>query len=216
MSSWAKDPSNLFGYRRLVYEKDVQYDEFMPSEESEVDTNKAAKVPGSSTTNTQTLAKGPTWNTATLLIPSVTTGLFVAAPTASKTTAKPVGPPRPSVRTTAPQTTVSSAKTSSTSASAKAPPKVAKGSPVKGTLAKAMSTSGIVHLASASGSTLESLVHRNQAIARQAKQLRSEQERNRTRMPSQMKKSWKAMLCNVKKQLNVASVNACRKSCERF
>ena len=32
LSSYVKDPSKLFGYRRLAYEKDIQYDEILPSE----------------------------------------------------------------------------------------------------------------------------------------------------------------------------------------
>ena len=39
----AKDPANLFGYRRLDFDKDVQYDE-LSSEESRVDTSKTAKA----------------------------------------------------------------------------------------------------------------------------------------------------------------------------
>ena len=54
----SKDPGYLFGYRRLDFDKDVQYDD-LSSEDSEVDTSTAAKAPGRSTTTTQTQANGP-------------------------------------------------------------------------------------------------------------------------------------------------------------
>ena len=138
MSTCAKDPSNLFGYRRLAYETDIQYDEFMPSEESEVDSNKAAKVPASSTTTTQTPAKGPTLKTATLLPSSVTPEFLIAALSTTKPTTTPVRTPRNSTTTIVSLTAVRSAKGPSASSSAKVPTKVVKASSAKGTLAKAM------------------------------------------------------------------------------
>ena len=69
--------------------------------------------------------------------PSVKTGLLVAAPSASKPTGKPVGTHLIIPMKTAPQKTLSSAKTSSISVSENGSPKVAKDMVAKRTLAKA-------------------------------------------------------------------------------
>ena len=147
LSIYVKDPSKLFGYLRLAYEKDIQYDEFLPSEESDGDTNKAVKVPGCSTTTTQTTAKGPTGKTATLLTQSLTPRLLVAALSTTKPTTTPLSTPRIRTMKLVPLTAVRSAKAPSASSSPKIPPKVVKASSAKGTLAKEFhcaSTLGVV------------------------------------------------------------------------
>ena len=158
MSSCAKDPSNRFGYRRLAYEKDIQYDEFMPSEENEVDTNKAAQVQGSITTTTQTPAKGPTLKPATLVTSSITPELLIAASSTTNPTSTPGRTPR-SIRTSM-VSQCTEGKASNTLISAKGSPCVAKASLSNGTLVKAKPKpgSGILPLHLTSGSALPKLI----------------------------------------------------------
>ena len=132
----SKDPGNLFGYRGLEFDKDLQYDK-LSFDESGVDARKGAKTSEGSTTSTQ--AKGPTGKTVTKVAISLTPGLLEKAWSLSKP-AMPGRVPRTSPKTTA-QTTVSTVKALSTTSSAKARPRVAKTSSPKGTAAKGTPTS---------------------------------------------------------------------------
>ena len=155
----SKDPSNLLGYRRLAFDKDIQYDEISSSDERGVDASNAAKASRSSATTTKPQAKGPQGKTATHVGHSVTPGFLVAESSSTKPTTMPGSRPRCSPSTTGLETSVSSANALSTSRSAKGPSKVAKARAAKGTLTKATPTPtrSIVRIPLPSGSTLRKL-----------------------------------------------------------
>ena len=58
LSSYANNPSNLFGYRRLDFYKDIQYEEISSSQESGVDATKAAKASEGRTSFSNPQAQG--------------------------------------------------------------------------------------------------------------------------------------------------------------
>ena len=161
-----KHPGNLFGYQRLGFQKDIQYND-LSSEESGVDASKTAKAPGSNTITTQTQAKGPTGRTAKKVVPSVTTDLLVVASSFVKHTSTPGRTHRSSTPTTA-QTTASTAK---------------------GTLAKAMPTptSSIVPLLLAQSSALRKMSDAQKSPSSPGKQCLSEGGRKRMRTKLQRK-----------------------------
>ena len=65
----SKDSSNLIGYRRLDFDKHVQYDEVISSEESGVEAWKAKNVSSSSNATSKPQAKGSAGKSATRLGP---------------------------------------------------------------------------------------------------------------------------------------------------
>ena len=153
----SKDPGLLFGYRRVDFDKDVEYDE-LSSDESGVDASKTAKASGGRTSVATTQAKGPAGKTVANVTTSVAPVLLVAASSFEKPTTVPGMVPRTSPPTTA-QATASTAKTISTTSSATAVPRVAKTGSTIALAAKVIPTSAssIVPLPLATTSKLREL-----------------------------------------------------------
>ena len=144
--SYAIDPSNVFGYRRLEYHKYIQYDERTSSKGSEVDASKAAKARREWHYDFAPHAKGPTVKPATVVTPSVSPELLVTAIPTIKPTTTPGMTPRSFTTSTVSQRPESEAKASGILISMKGSPMVAKASLAKGTLEKATAKSVIVPL----------------------------------------------------------------------